>query len=328
MRHNNSWSDLAPPICFFLAVAVVLAFPGQGRADTEKQAPKGVYAIIDGEEISHEAFDSFVARYMRSKYYHGANAQGVEKARREATEALIEQRLLAHEAERRGLAGDPKAVDAQLKEYEARYRDSEAWAEIQELWPVLREKLLEETKVAELKASIREIPDPDDSVLRDYYARNLNLFTEPEKKDVSVILLGVAATAEWSEWEKARAKAEEIYSTLQDGKDFSALARERSTHESAGAGGRLGLLHIGQLSKPAQEAVNQLQAGMVTEPVRVLDGYALFKLHEHFPEQVHEFANVRQRALKLYKRDHAEKKWYDFMAMLRDGASIELNVSH
>ena len=328
MRHTNIWSDIAPLTGFLLAMGVALALPGEGLADAAEQTPKGIYAIIDGEEISHEEFDGFVSRYMRSKYYHGANAQTLAKARREATEALIEQRLLAHEAERRGLAGDPVAVDAQLTEYEARYSGSEAWPEIRELWPAVRAKLLEETKVAELKASIREIPDPDDAVLREYYARNLNLFTEPAKKDVSVILLGVAATAERSEWSKARDKAGEIYATLQTGSDFSDLAREHSTHASAGAGGRLGLLHIGQLSKPAQEAVNQLGAGMVTEPVRILDGYALFKLHGQFPEQVHEFSAVRDRALQLYKREHAERKWNDFMAKLRAGASIEFNVSN
>lgn len=306
-----------------LAIVIAASVNATARADQHAAAvPDGVFAIIDGEQISHAEFRSFLVQYARNKFYHGITEETLAQVRDEAVTALIEERLLVHEAARRGIAGDPDAVEKELAGYKARYKDSPNWPEIQKLWPDLRARLLEKSKVDMLEESIRRVDDPGDVALRKFYQDSLELFTQPERIHLSVILLGVDPMAGPDEWRAAKEKAGELSSSLQGGSGFDALARQYSTHESGAKGGDLGQIHKGMLSEPAQKAVGELKAGEVTPPVRVLEGYALFKLHERLPAQVSGYDEVRDRALALYRRQKTDEQWTRFIASLRAGANI------
>lgn len=307
------------------AVAIILAASGDvtARADQDVPAlPEGVFAVVDGEQISHSEFRSYIVQYARSKLYHGITEETLATIREEATEALILERLLAHEAARRGIAGNPEAVEQELAGYEARYKDSPNWPEIEKLWPELRNRLLEKTKIEFLEENIRQVDDPGDEVLRAFYQDNLELFTQPERIHLSVILLGVDPSAGPDEWQTAKQRAGELAAALKGGADFAELARQNSTHGSANEGGNLGQIHSGMLSDVAQKAVGELTVGEVTPPVRVLEGYALFKLHEELPPQVSGYDQVRERALALYRREKTDEQWARFIAALRADATI------
>lgn len=317
---------LAPAAIFaslFTAVLMAagggaIALPDQGAAP----ASDGVFAVVDGEQIGATEFRSFLLQYARSKFYHGVTQQNLVEIREEAAEALINRKLLAREADRRGVTGDREAVERTLAGYETRYKDSESWPEIRRQWPGLRRQLLEQTKVAMLEDTIRQVDDPGDAVLKAYYEQNLDLFTEPERNRLSVILIGVDPSADAPTWREALEKSENLSAELKAGADFEGLARQHSTHVSAQAGGDLGVIHNGTLSQPAQEAVDQLTVGRITPPVRVLEGYALFWLQDRLLPRVRDFADVRERILALYKREKADSQWSGFVAALREQASI------
>lgn len=308
----------------FVAVVIAASIDATARADQKHAGvvPDGVFAIVDGERISHDEFRSFLVRYARSKVYHGIDEETLAQVRNEAADALIEERLLAHEAARRGIAGDPKAVERELAGYESRYKDSPNWPEIQKLWPELRARLLEKTKVDMLEELVRRVDDPGDTALRVFYEDNIGLFTQPERVDLSVILLGVDPAAGPDEWAAAKQKAGELSALLDGGADFAELARQYSTHDSAAKGGNLGEVHKGMLSEPAQKAVGELKAGGLTPPVRVLEGYAIFNLHRNLPARVSDYDDVRERALALYRRQKTDEQWDRFVATLRAGATI------
>lgn len=307
------------------AVAIILAVSGDitARADQDVPTlPEGVFAVVDGEQITHSEFRSYIAQYARSKLYHGITEETLVTIREEAADALILERLLAHEAERRGIEGDTDSVERQLEGYEARYKDSPNWPEIEKMWPDLRERLLEKTKVETLEETVRQVDDPGDEVLRAFYQDNLELFTQPERIHLSVILLAVDPSAGPDEWETAKERAGELAAALSGGADFAELARQNSTHGSAKEGGDLGQIHSGMLSDVAQKAVGELTVGEVTPPVRVLEGYALFKLHEELPPQLSGYDQARERALALYRREKTDEQWARFIAALRADATI------
>ena len=308
----------------FIAAIVTIAGDGTPARAVQhsNELPDGVFAVIDGEQVTHDEFRAFLVQYARSKSYHGITEETLQQVRQEAVDALIDQRLVAHEADRRGIDGDPAAVERQLANYEARYGESENWPEIKKQWPVLRERLLEMTKIAELEESVRRVGDPSDEQLRAYYDENLELFTQPERIRLSVILLGVDPSAGPDEWEMAREKAGELFAKIEGGADFADLARQHSTHDSAANGGNLGLIHGGQLSETAQSAVDALEPGQSTPPVRVLEGYALFRLHEKLPPRVSGYRDVRERVLALYQREQTDARWSRFIGSLRADASI------
>ena len=305
--------------CMLMAAApsFSLAAGNEGAA-----LPEGVFALVDGVAISDEEYQRYLVGYSRSKFYHGATPEKMEGLRADAGKALIRQRLLVAEAERRDIPGDAEQVEEQLGQLEARYKDSERWEEVSPRLPQIRQHLLRETKIAELKQAVRRVGEPDEQALSAYYQANLEKFTQPERLRLDILLLAVEPWQTAEVWSQARLTAEELHRRLLEGADFAALARRHSSHSSAEAGGDLGFVHKGMLAQPAQEAVDLLTKGHVTPPVRLLEGFAIFRLMDRQEPRRHPLAKVRDRAIALYKRDLAELQWDRFVASLWDRAEI------
>ncbi len=301
-----------------LLVSISLG-PAGTAAATEQES---VFAVIDGETVSESQFQKFLVQYARNKFYHRVPEGGLDQVKAEAAEALILQRLLVQEAKRRGIAGDPEAVAATMARYEERYQGTDSWDLYREKEAELRTALLERSKVGGLEDEIRDVEDPGDVELNAFYSENLDLFTEPARSKLRVILIGVPPWENPASWQTAKQTADELAAKLAAGESFPELARQHSTHASAAEGGDLGFVHSGMLSTAAQEAVDSLALGEVSPPVRVLEGYTLFRLEDRSAPEVKDFAEVRERVLKLYQRQQSETRWQAFLEGLRSKAEV------
>lgn len=305
-----------------LALALLISIPA-ARAETP--VPSDVLALIDGEAVSMADYEAFSAGYLRQKLYHGGSPSRVKELRLEAAWELIRERLVLREANRRSIPGDPEGVDAQLMAIKAKYADASDWPRIEAELPSLRQALLDRTKVEALRAEISRVETPSQAELRQFYERNLDRFTQPEGYRLRVILVGVDPSSPSEAWAAAKARAERLHAELQGGAAFEALAAAQSTHESAASGGDLGLIHRGQLSDAAQAPIDGLGPGQVTEPVRLLEGYGLFRLDERIAPKVVAFESVEERARDLYGRERAAAQWDRFIVTLQGQAEIVLN---
>lgn len=76
-------------------------------------------------------------------------------------------------------------------------------------------------------------------------------------------------------------EAKAIETQLKDGGDFAAIAKEKSTDPGSGAqGGSLGWFGAGQMVPEFQAAVEALQPGQISEPVKSQFGWHVVKLDE------------------------------------------------
>lgn len=76
-------------------------------------------------------------------------------------------------------------------------------------------------------------------------------------------------------------EAKAIETELKDGGDFAAIAKEKSTDPGSGAqGGSLGWFGAGQMVPEFQAAVEALQPGQISEPVKSQFGWHVVKLDE------------------------------------------------
>jgi parvulin-like peptidyl-prolyl isomerase len=111
---------------------------------------------------------------------------------------------------------------------------------------------------------------------------------------------------------------------LRQGADFAELARLHSQDASAEAGGDLGYLHRGMLGSTAEQALAPLAPGEVSEPVRLLEGIAIFALRERRTPRLSPLAEVRARAAELCRRERSDQARRALLARLRAGAHIEV----
>ena len=306
-------------ILFVLALDCGIFGPSLATEDND-----GIFAVVNSEVISATDFESFFARFQRKNLYHGGSAQQISALRPRAIDALIDERLLAQEADRLAIAGDPSYVESQVATLEERYGQSDEWAAMKPRLPELRSILLRQSKLPRLEDMIREVSDPDDQELLDFYNSNNALFTMPAAAELQVLLLVVHPGAPSEEWQAARQESEGHREELLKGANFGELARAHSDHESASQGGHLGFVHRGELAKNVERAVDALDPGEVSPPLRVLEGYALFKLLQRRTEHLRAYEDVRERAKALFVREQADRQWSALLERLRQTAEVRL----
>jgi choline-sulfatase len=74
-----------------------------------------------------------------------------------------------------------------------------------------------------------------------------------------------------------RSRADALARRLEEGADFATLARSDSIDSSAAAGGRLGVVRLGDLAEPLRTAAAALAVGAVSPVVETASGYVILK---------------------------------------------------
>jgi len=246
--------------------------------------------------------------------------------RRQVAANLVEHILLYREAQHRGIKPDENWIGKQAQGIEARYRKLPQWRKQgAEFMTQLHQKLIEQSLIDQLRGAVTSLAVPSQDAVRRYYQAHPQVFTTPERLHLAMILFKVAPWASATVWEAAAGKARQLRRELTGGADFARLAREHSDDASAAKGGDLGYVHQGMLSTEAQRVVAGMKPGAVSAPVRLLQGYALFRLEERQPARLNIFEHVAVRARKLLLREQKARTWRMLIEQLRKKTPININ---
>lgn len=296
---------------------------------TDLTAP-AVFAQVGDTAITFPEFENAVLVAAGRKFYHGhPPLEALRTLRYEVGNQLIERALLLHEARRRNLQPDAQTVARVLSEYERHYRENPRWQRSREqLLPRLTKSLEEDDMLRQLFEAVRDAVTPDTQQVHAYYVAHPDKFTEPEWTRVSLILLSVDPSSNKETWDRTQAEAQALVAQLRKGADFAELARLRSGDESATRGGDMGYLHRGMLSETLQEAVDRLQPGKVSEPLRVLQGIAVVRLDERMPARHIVFAEVEPRVRELWLREQTNADWNALIARLKRSIPVVADERH
>ena len=175
-----------------------------------------------------------------------------------------------------------------------------------------------EISLAQLAAKV----SVDDAQLKAYYdeqkAKTPELFTQPEQRRVSHILLPVANPTDDA---AVKAKAEGILKRAQAGEDFAKLAKEFSQDPgSAQQGGDLGWSERKAWVPPFADAAFSMKVDEIRGPVKTQFGYHILKLAGIQPPSVKTFEQSRADLETEYRRTQAEKLFNDAQDALADAA--------
>ncbi len=88
-------------------------------------------------------------------------------------------------------------------------------------------------------------------------------------------------------------EAKEIRKMLDEGADFAALAKEKSTGPSGASGGSLGWFGPGMMVKPFEDAVVALKAGELSEPIKTQFGWHILILNETRLQEAPSLESIR-----------------------------------
>lgn len=285
-----------------------------------------MFAEVNGKLITMREYDAFLSSVLRQRFFHGKVPEGqFEAVRKEVADMFINREVLTDEARRLGFKPEAAKLDRALAEYDRRNGAMPDWKQRREqLLPAIQAQVNQQSLLEQFEASVRAIPQPTLTEVRNYYDQNPALFIEPEKLRLSVILLKVDPSATREVWVKTQKTAQEIYGRIQKGDDFAEQARQYSQHESASRGGDLGYLHRGMMPDLLQNKIDKLTLSVPEEPMTVLEGIAIYRLDERTKGVLQDFSAVQVRARDLLYRSKSEQHWQNTVARLRAEAKIKI----
>ena len=301
----------------------------QNTQSTTQAKEPPAFAKVGKETISWMDYEYEYRKEVSAKFYHGKPTEAqLASFQREVGEQLVTNALLVQEAKRRKIKPDGDYVKQQLQQFEDRFKNDPKWPEARpRVLPVVTKRFEGESLRSKLEEAVRNVPVPDEKRLREYYAAHPDKFTTPPQPKVSVILLRMDPSSDETEWQKATEQANDLVKRLRAGGDFAEMARQYSGDVTADKGGDMGYLHGGMLPGLPEQIVNALKPGEISEPVRLLEGVAIFRLDDRLPSVTNSFDEVKQRVSDLLVKELSSKAWDTLIANLRKNAVIKIDES-
>ncbi|RKZ59019.1 MAG: hypothetical protein DRQ44_14130 [Gammaproteobacteria bacterium] len=151
----------------------------------------------------------------------------------------------------------------------------------------------------------------DEQQIKDMYDEYVATVGSREQRMASHILIS-ATGAEKDVDIVARALLDELKQKLDNGADFATLAKEHSQDPgSAGDGGDLGWVSTGEMVKPFEQALFDMEKGAVSDVVQSQFGYHIIKLVDIRSEEVQPIGIKRYEFEDELKADAVASIFYD-----------------
>ena len=298
--------------------------PATGSA---KQA--AVFATVGNQVITYDDYATAYNAAARAKFYHGKPPEAELAAlQREVADQLVTRILLVNEIKRKGLRPNTAEIDKQIQTYEKRYAGSDQWKKNKDkMLPPLVARLEQDDMLAQIEKTVRSEAKASEDQVKAYFAANPEMFTEPEQLRLSVILIKVDPSAPSATWAKADETSQALAKRARAGEDFAALARQYSADDSSKQGGDMGYLHSGMLPEGTQDHLAKLKTGEISNGIRLLEGFAVFRLADRKLLKKHDYSDVKVRARELAQREQGDAAWATFTANLKRKTPVQIDES-
>lgn len=154
----------------------------------------------------------------------------------------------------------------------------------------------------------------EESEVRSYYDRNLEMYSAPEQRRFAHILIDPEVHGE----DESEKLAREIHGKLERGEDFSGLAADYSDDVfTAESGGELPPLARDDLEDEIAEAIFDLDAGDFSEPVKSPFGWQIFRLLGVEAVAATPFEEAREEIEEHLRLNLAEQAYSEGLEQLR-----------
>ena len=211
-------------------------------------------------------------------------------------------------------------VREMIEEYQIRRRGYRESREMREYLETRREELLVETFYS--KEVNEKIEEPNEEEIRAYYQEHPEMFTNPAKADVKVILV--------SERDHANRVRQQI---VEGGRDFDEMIQEHSIDDwSKAHDGMIEGIFLGQRTfVELQEPAFALEIGEISGPIEIDAGFYVMKVMGRTDAALLPLDEVRGRVVGNIMADRKEARLVEILNELEPSVTVEIkegNLSH
>jgi len=289
-------------------------------------ATNRIVAIVNDDVVT----EGDVIAHMTALFQQGElptpteeEAQGMRRA---VLQRLIEERLIVQEAKRLGLTVDPAEVTERLQAIREQVGSKDAYEQMlqeaqlgeEQLKVKLREQLMAQKAIdQQVRANILISP----AELASVAGASASPAGSGEEVSASHLLIRIG---DEHSAEEADALIRQLRERLQQGADFSELAKNYSEGPHAQDGGQLGWVRPGELRPELDAALSTLKPGEVSEPIHSPLGVHLLKVFDRRSLSEQELAEARDGLERRLYHDKFVAALEQWLADLRQRAYIQV----
>jgi peptidyl-prolyl cis-trans isomerase C len=260
-------------------IVVLAAFAGLalvGCGSDEKAVPSNAVAVVGDETITKSEFDQLINQargsYTQQKRpFPKPGSQEYQALRGQAMQFLVQRAQFEQKAGDFDIKVEDKDVDARLKQLkkqyfqgsEKKYKEQlkQQGLDEEQVKDDIRAQLIQEKIYAEVTKGV-EVSNKE---IEATYKKNRSQYVQPATRNVRHILV------------KKKALADSLYSQLQGGADFAALAKKYSQDPSSKSQGGKLTISRGQTVPPFDKAAFSMVNNAISKPVKTQYGYHIIQ---------------------------------------------------
>lgn len=307
-----------PLLTSLLIATQILVLTGGCTKKIDKQQEYA--ATVNEKPITRQELTSELSR-IKQRFYNAApiSEQQASQMETDVLEIMIGGELLHQASQKEGIKVPEQEVKEMLAKSKADFPDTEKFKNTYTEDDIRK-------NIAIVKFIAKKFADPttiSDKQAHEYYDTHPADFAKPEQVQVSQILLKVKPEAEKEAKEKAMTTLKELQKKLDQGADFSELAKKHSEDPNAATGGAMGAVLRGQTEKSFEEAAFSQEPNKTTI-VETKEGYHLLKATEKTPARTIPFEEASEKIISYLKQQEVQKKIDAFIKDERQKAKIEI----
>jgi len=331
LTRNSPWRPTIRMLIFPSLILGVFLLTSQGKGEIIDR----IVAVVNDEIITLSELErfreSFYPRTPKkndwlSKEWH------LLDSRRQALDALIEEKLIDQEADRQNI----NVTQKELKETLESLRRQQGLSRSQLEQILKAQDLTYETYSAEVEKGLRrtrlinrivkskiEIREKN---LRTYYQTHMDEYMADESIRISHLLLPLSPDSTKDKEEATFSRAKDILTRVQQGEDFATLAHECSMNTPGAVEGDLGYFKRGELIPSIEKRAFSPKVGEVAGPIRTPEGIVLIKVTEKRVGSPIPFAKIKKRVEEDYYRSEIDRRYRQWLNRLRRRSFIEVKL--
>lgn len=283
-----------------------------------------VLATVDNEVITLSDYKRFIKEtgYVENK----------DVINESLLKRLIEERLILHEAKRRGIEASDTEIEKMIKEFKEQHSFSQEDLEkdlAREGMSIRSYKMLLKDEIMSLKLISINVDSKiiiTDNEIEDFYnANKKDYLSSPEKVEIRAIFLCLNEDASVTEITDFKRKVLKIVARLKDDESFEKLMDQYSEEYLNSQEGRLGEFVKGALIPPLDNKAFSMKKGEISDPIWVGEGVYILQLINRTAESYKSVEEVKEEIKKRLYELKREKLLNEWIRSLWENASVTIN---
>lgn len=291
----------------------------------------GIIAIVNNEVITqgelNEVLLPVYAQY-KAVYSDEELLRKLGEARKNILQQLINDKLIVQEARRQEILVADEETEERLEQIKSQFSDENEFKEALESQGLtvndLKEKYEEQILIKKfvsgrVQSSIKVTPL---EVTRYYEEHKEEFKVAPQVQAQMILIRKSEDNPEVNP--SARAAAKKVHKSLEEGADFSKLAREYSHDPSASNGGDMGYIKKGQMMEEIDSALFSSKKDEISDIIESAIGYHIFKVTKIEEPRLKTFEEARLNIEGVLYQEKAKLRFGELIDGLKKNAYISI----